>query len=135
MTEENTPDVGGVDPGRVRNIIRELNTRADEAKEISGEVSDDQKEFCESTGVNKKALGWLRQLARLKPENRTDVIRSLERGLEIMGPVWGQEPDMFDKAPEPAGDGTVVPIGGEGDPESEPVDFNQMGDDGPDQAA
>lgn len=97
MTEEN-PDVEGVDPGRVRSVIRELNGRKAEADEISKEVTEDQKEFCESTGVNKKALGWLRSLDKMKPDNRSDVVRSLERGLDIMSPIWGQEPDMLDKA-------------------------------------
>lgn len=101
MAKENeTVDVEGVDPARVRAVIRELNARKVDADDIAKEVNEDQKEFCESTGVNKRALTWLRSLDKMKPENRTDVVRSLERGLDIMAPVWGQQEDMFDPAPK-----------------------------------
>ena len=80
-------------------MIRDLNARDNDAKEIKDEVASDKKEFCESTGVNKKALGWGQQLDKMKPENRMDVIRSLRRILDVMEGEWfGEHGDMLDAA-------------------------------------
>jgi hypothetical protein len=68
-------------------------SRASDAAETREEIGA----LIEQTGVNKKALSFVRALHKLPQDKRDDVLRSLHPLLGVMEPVWdGQKtPDMF----------------------------------------
>lgn len=96
--KEEKPDINGLNPDDLRNLLRENSVHKTNATHITDKIKTANDEFVEATGINKKALGWGQQLHKLKPENRADVIRSFGKIVDLMGPVWNQaEDDMFDK--------------------------------------
>lgn len=66
----------------------------------AGEIAQDVGDFVEKTGVNKKALAFVRGLHKMKPEKRDDVLRSLDEILPMARDHWtGQSiPDMLEEA-------------------------------------
>ena len=84
--------------------------KMDEASRASdaAETREELGALIEQTGVNKKALAFVRALHKMPQDKRDDVLRSLDPLMGVMQPVWdGQKtPDMFpeDSAVEPAGD-------------------------------
>lgn len=68
-------------------------SRASDAAETREEIGS----LIEQTGVNKKALAFVRALHKMPQDKRDDVLRSLDPLMGVMQPVWdGQKtPDMF----------------------------------------
>ena len=68
-------------------------SRASDAAETREEIGA----LIETTGVNKKALAFVRALHKMPQDKRDDVLRSLDPLMGVMQPVWdGQKtPDMF----------------------------------------
>lgn len=68
-------------------------SRASDAAETREEIGA----LIEQTGVNKKALAFVRALHKMPQDKRDDVLRSLDPLMGVMQPVWdGQKtPDMF----------------------------------------
>lgn len=77
--------------------------RASEAGEMRADIGV----FLEQTGINKRALSFVRSLDKMNEEKRDDVLRTLHPLLEIMDRAWNgnKTPDMFDQEPvDPATD-------------------------------
>ena len=87
-----------VDTHGLADFVRTTVERKELASEQTKAISEAIRDHAEDTGVNKRALGWLIQLHRMKPENRADVIRSLEIGLETMKAEWNMQADFLDDA-------------------------------------
>ena len=71
----------------------------------AGEMREEIGSLIEFTGLNKKALAFVRMLDKQEQDKRADILRSLTPLLDMMEPVWdGQKTaDMFnDDAVEPA---------------------------------
>lgn len=68
-------------------------SRASDAAETREEIGA----LIEQTGVNKKALAFVRALHKMPQDKRDDVLRSLDPLMGVMQPVWGGQktPDMF----------------------------------------
>ncbi len=83
-------------------------SRASEAGEMREEIG----QFLELTGLNKKAVSFVRALDKLEADKRDDVLRSLTPLLEVMDRAWNgnRTPDMFEQpAVETASDAPRKP--------------------------
>lgn len=84
--------------------------RASDAGETRAEIG----KLLELTGLNKKAVSFVRALDKMEEEKRDDVLRSLTSLLDLMDRAWNgnKTPDMFDDdqpAVEPASEGPRKP--------------------------
>ncbi len=65
--------------------------------QAAGETRQEIGELLDLTGLNKKALSFVRSLDKMEEDKRNDVIRSLDPLLEMMAGVWDTGTgDMFD---------------------------------------
>lgn len=65
----------------------------------AGETRDEIGALLELTGLNKKALSFVRSIDKMEQHKRDDVLRSLMPLLDLLDKAWnGQKtPDMFDE--------------------------------------
>lgn len=88
----------------------------------ASEAGDDREEIgnlLELTGLNKKALSFVRSIDKMEPDKREDVLRSLHPLLNMMDGHWNSQktPDMFETASTQAGESQVDPDDDETDDE------------------
>jgi hypothetical protein len=88
----------------------------------ASEAGDDREEIgnlLELTGLNKKALSFVRSIDKMEPDKREDVLRSLHPLLDLMDKSWnGQNTaDMFETASTQAGESQADPDDDETDDE------------------
>jgi hypothetical protein len=101
MTQDKS-DVGKMAPDDLRAYMRKRVDQFEKKKGITDEMGGTRSDFCDATGVNKTALGFMERLNRMTPEVRGDVLRSIDVIREAMGPVWDQQMamDLDERAPE-----------------------------------
>jgi hypothetical protein len=102
MTKDEA-DVGKMAPDDLRAYMRKRVEQFEKKKGITDEMGGTRSDFCDATGVNKTALGFMERLNRMTPEVRGDVLRSIDVIREGMGPVWDQQMAMDlddDREPE-----------------------------------
>ena len=90
----------------------------------ASEAGDDREEIgnlLELTGLNKKALSFVRSIDKMEPDKREDVLRSLHPLLNMMDGHWNSQktPDMFETASTQAGESQADPDDDETDDEVE----------------
>lgn len=73
----------------------------------ASEAGDDREKIgnlLELTGLNKKALSFVRSIDKMEPDKREDVLRSLHPLLDLLDKSWnGQNTaDMFEGSAEPS---------------------------------
>lgn len=106
--------------------------RASDAGEMRAEIG----QLLELTGLNKKAVSFVRALDKLEQDKRDAVLRSLHPLLDLMDRAWNgnRTPDMFDEQDpvEPATDAPRKPsykadldVGGDPDIAAEADDFSK----------
>lgn len=93
----------------------------------ASEAGDDREEIgnlLELTGLNKKALSFVRSIDKMEPDKREDVLRSLHPLLDLMDKSWnGQNTaDMFENASTLASDAQAGHHDDETDDEAEDDD-------------
>lgn len=124
MSDEN--NVVEFDPDQLHSKLQKWKADEERRKSDAGETRQDIGQFIEDTGLNKKALSFVRSLDKMAEEKRADVLLSLDSLFDEMRPHWqnqGTAPmDFGSDEPED----TVVPIQNDG-----PDGFG----DEPDQAA
>jgi hypothetical protein len=70
--------VGKMAPDDLRAYMRKRVEQFEKKKGITDEMGGTRSDFCDATGVNKTALGFMERLNRMTPEVRGDVLRSID---------------------------------------------------------
>lgn len=90
-------------------LIEFVSIRNREDKERASSSAESRQKigvFIDETGLNGKALSWLRQIVKTrdKPSGQAkamDIIRSLEYGLPMVKAEIAGQPDLFDAPADP----------------------------------
>lgn len=100
---------GTVDPEKLRLYFDDFGAQAKKRDDINSHVSERTSTFLESEGLDRKALGWGRQLFRMSPEKRYATLQGLSNIEHIMG--WDQNPqgnmDFEEDAPRETAESTA----------------------------
>lgn len=82
---------------KIINTFYRIGSREKERASDAGEDREEIGNLLELTGLNKKAVSFVRMLHKQEQDKRDDIIRSLRPLLELMEKHWdGQStPDMF----------------------------------------
>jgi len=96
----------------IRN--REDKDRASSAGESRQKIG----EFLDETGLNGKALSWLRQILKTRDKSdgttkAMDIIRSLEFALPMVKAEVAGQPDLFDAPADPLDEEDTAPDAGD----------------------
>ena len=91
MTKKTGSNIAAPSLEEIERALKSMIGKSKAVAEATSKLRSNIKAIIERTGWHKKALGDIKTIAAMSPEERVAYLATLEGMLEIMSPIWHAE--------------------------------------------